>query len=649
MPKSKKQKLIRIDEVRNVLGARPAEIERWVATGDVPIAEMRSIHKYGKVLSVRMFDPETVAAAIPLIDEWRVRDLNLKRAERKQRADATADQRRISTKINAELRSLCGLRDYPAFFPLARGLKRKLIFFCGPTNSGKTHCSMTLVTEANAAEVLSPLRLLALEHYDTLIDAGCNASMVTGEEILGDVLATHYSRTVECADFSRVVDVALIDEIQMLDDPSRGWAWTAAAFGVPARTVVMTGSPEALPLVKKVAELTGEDLQIVRLERLSELKVMEYSLSLREIQKGDAVIVFSKNDIHQVRTILADIGKVTTAAVYGGLDPEVRRAEAARFASGEADVLVATDAIGMGLNLPINRVLFTSTLKFDGTKLRPLTIGEINQIAGRAGRFGKAELGYTGTVEMPRRTAVRHDIRRAIGVFQPSLRDKFLFRPNGDLVTQAGKLLNTRSLETTLDYLQANLARGNKRFELAELDNAVVLARGLDVHPNLSMSDKFTFSCAPCDIRDPAQQWALQRIADAYATHGIVHAPPLTKDGQLHALETASKVLSMYLWLARKFPKAFVDVEDVLTERIRLQVLICIAIAEKGQKKKMDAETRKELVFEHLNPGRHYHGFDGDDIDFDDDDFDYRIHKESAPPKSRHKRRNRKKNAQVAG
>jgi hypothetical protein len=231
-------------------------------------------------------------------------------------------------------------------------------------------------------------------------------------------------------------------------------------------------------------------------------------------------------------------------------------------------------------------------------------------------------------------------------VFQPSLRDKFLFRPDGDLVAQAAKLLNTRSLGTTLDYLRVNLARGNKKFELAELDNALALARGLDLHPALSMSDKFTFACAPCDIRDPAQQWAVQRFADAYASYGTVQPPPSTKQGELHALETTLKILSIWLWLARKFPKAFVEVDDVLTEKIRLQVLICIAIAEKGQKTKMDADTRREVVFEHLNPGRYFHGFDDEDFDddeIDDDDFVYR----PQVPLTKARRTKRKKNKKI--
>src|SRR5690606_10069705 len=300
-----------------------------------------------------------------------------------------------------ELRVSSGFSDYPSLFPLARKLKRKLIFLCGPTNSGKTHEALHAACAAKTAEVLSPLRLLALEHFDLLHEKGLSAGLVTGEEKRGDPGATHVARTIETGDFSRQVDVAVIDEIQMLADPQRGWAWTAAAVGIPATTVYMTGSPDAEPLVKKIAKITGDELEIRRLERKSPLKA-RYNCGIEDLRAGDAVIVFSRRDAHEVREKIRSMAHLSVATIYGALGPEVRNTETKRFTSGEASVLVATDAIGMGLNLGnIQRVLFTSTKKYDGKRERTLTPSEIRQIGGRAGRFGKALEGYVGTVKIP--------------------------------------------------------------------------------------------------------------------------------------------------------------------------------------------------------------------------------------------------------
>jgi ATP-dependent RNA helicase SUPV3L1/SUV3 len=153
-------------------------------------------------------------------------------------------------------------------------------------------------------------------------------------------------------DPEQVVDVAVIDEIQMLADKDRGWAWTAALMGVAARTVYLLGAPEALPLIERVALYLGEPLEIVRLERKQPLHMVEERLEFEDVRKGDALIAFSRRNVHLVRDIVQAKG-LTAAVIYGALAPEVRRREAERFTNGEADVVVATDAIGMGLNLPI--------------------------------------------------------------------------------------------------------------------------------------------------------------------------------------------------------------------------------------------------------------------------------------------------------
>jgi ATP-dependent RNA helicase SUPV3L1/SUV3 len=648
----KSKKLIRIDEVREVLSAKPSEVERWVNNGDIPICEHRGIRKYGRHLNVRMFDPAVVTGLVDKIAKWRVRDDAEMRRRRSKVAKSAAEKASATRLLNTELRSLTGISDYAASFPLARQLGRRLLFLCGPTNSGKTHKALQLVASVATAEILSPLRLLAMEHFDTLTSRGLSASMITGEEIIGDETASHISRTVECADFSRIVEVGLIDEVQLLDDRSRGWAWTAAAFGLPAKTLVMTGSPEALPLVQRIAEMTGEALEVINLTRLGKLEVMNSAMELTEVKKGDAIIVFSRNDLNKVRKILSDIGEVNSAAIYGALGPEVRRTEAARFASGEADVLVATDAVGMGLNLPIQRVLFTTTRKFDGEKLRDLTIGEINQIAGRAGRFGNGGRGQVGIVELPDRTADRRSLSRALDVFQPSLRTKFLFRPSIAVVARAGIALNTTSLVAVMTYLQANLARGSNSFELADTSDIIDLGLHLDGH-QLTLEDKFLFACSPCETRSDVQMRILCAFAREHSEGRQATLPKFPDFAHAEALEDFAKAASLYLWLARKFPETFAEVAQARALRTKAQDELSRITMSLGQvNETLDEEKRGMVVLNHLSPPRfrdrygefETYGYEFDDDDEDDHDFDvYRKPTQVTAPKNR-KRKSKKKN-----
>ncbi len=188
------------------------------------------------------------------------------------------------------------------------------------------------------------------------------------------------------------VDVAVIDEIQMLDDIDRGWAWVNAIIGVPAKTVIMTGSVNALEAVRRIATYLGEELEVVKHQRKTPLEVMTKHTSLAALESGTALIAFSRKDVLQLKQKLQKKYKVSV--IYGNLSPEVRRDEAKRFREQKSDILIATDAIAMGLNLPIKNILFTTDTKFDGISRRKINVNEIVQIAGRAGRYKIFDKGF---------------------------------------------------------------------------------------------------------------------------------------------------------------------------------------------------------------------------------------------------------------
>ena len=237
-----------------------------------------------------------------------------------------------------------------------------------------------------------PLRLLAWEVSEKLRESGVLCNLLTGQE--KDVLegGTHVSCTVEMVDLKRRYDVAVIDECQLLGDTSRGWAWTNALLGVQAAEIHLCGSPSMLPIIQDLCALTKDTVIVKNYTRLTPLTVSNRALrSFKNIEKGDCVVGFSRHTLYEIkREIEKDNPTLKCCVIYGGLPPDARRQQAQLFSNPESgyDVLVASDAIGMGLNLAIQRIIFSTAQKFDGRKRRHLNSVEIKQIAGRAGRFG---------------------------------------------------------------------------------------------------------------------------------------------------------------------------------------------------------------------------------------------------------------------
>ena len=279
-------------------------------------------------------------------------------------------------------------------YPKARTMNRHFVLHIGPTNSGKTHDAIEEMARSSSGVYLGPLRLLAFEQYEKLNDNGCACSLVTGEEIKEVPGAAHVASTIEMLNFNREYEVAVIDEAQMMADPDRGNRWTEAILGVAAHRVHVCMAPSARKLVIELIETCGDSYEINEHERFTPLKswtAKDYLDS--EVSKGDALIVFSRRAVHALAADLKQKG-YRVSIIYGALPYDVRHAQAQAFAEGSTDIVVATDAIGMGMNLPIRRIMFMEQAKFDGYQKRFLNSSEIKQIAGRAGRYGIHEAGW---------------------------------------------------------------------------------------------------------------------------------------------------------------------------------------------------------------------------------------------------------------
>ena len=285
-------------------------------------------------------------------------------------------------------------------YPLARAMQRRFVLHIGGTNTGKTYAGFQRLAQAKTGVYLAPLRLLALEAQEIMLDKGIDCSLTTGEEEDRREEDTHVAATAEKLDLQARYEVAVIDECQMISDPERGYAWTRAILGVLAPEVHLCAAPEAKDLLLRIIASCGEECQVVEHRRKTPLYCINRPLDYASVQPGDALITFSKVGVLSVAEDLRSRGK-EPAIIYGALPYSTRRKQMEGFLSGRMQYVVSTDAIGMGLNLPIRRIIFMETEKFDGFERRELRPYEIKQIAGRAGRYGMYDKGYVGAIQDP--------------------------------------------------------------------------------------------------------------------------------------------------------------------------------------------------------------------------------------------------------
>ncbi|HBA47453.1 MAG TPA: ATP-dependent helicase [Lachnospiraceae bacterium] len=283
-------------------------------------------------------------------------------------------------------------------FPKALEMQRKFILHIGPTNCGKTYQALERLKQAENGAYVGPLRLLALEVYEKMKDAGIPCTMLTGEECIYEENSRIISSTVEMLDTEQKYDVAVVDEAQMIADSDRGHSWTRAILGVQAQEVHVCMSPAAEKVITHLISLCGDTYEIHRYERKTQLLCEDVPFIFPEdVREGDALIVFTKKMVLDIAGRLERRG-IRVSVIYGSLPPEIRRRQIRIFAEGQTRIVVSTDAIGMGLNLPVRRIVFVQTDKFDGKHTRRLKTEEIHQIAGRAGRFGLYDPGYVTAV-----------------------------------------------------------------------------------------------------------------------------------------------------------------------------------------------------------------------------------------------------------
>lgn len=262
----------------------------------------------------------------------------------------------VKQENTVQLKKAADLRFPQEWYPVARQFQRTWYLHVGPTNSGKTYHALQRLMQSGSGCYAGPLRLLAHEVYERMNAQGIPCNLITGDDrkVVSDT-ATLTSSTVEMVDLSRSMEVCVLDEIQMIGDEDRGWAWTQALLGVKAQEIHLCGEERTVQLITNLAATMGDKLVVRHYNRLGPLEVMNNSLNgdLMQLERGDCVVTFSRKNIFAMQREIETLTGRKCAVIYGSLPPETRSIQAQLFndPNNDYEILVASDAVGMGLNL----------------------------------------------------------------------------------------------------------------------------------------------------------------------------------------------------------------------------------------------------------------------------------------------------------
>lgn len=367
-------------------------------------------------------------------------------------------------------------------------------------------------------------------------------------------------------------EVAVIDEIQLLKDPGRGWAWTRAFLGLIADEIHVCGEPGTVELLQKLCETTGETMEIRHYKRLTDLSVEDSALGcLDNVQPGDCIVCFSKNDIYSVSRQIESRGH-EVAVIYGGLPPGTKLAQAAKFndVNNSCKVMVATDAIGMGLNLSIRRIIFYSLIKptvnEKGEKeMDTISVSQALQIAGRAGRYGTQwENGFVTTYK----PEDLHTLKALLSSVPEPIIQAGL-HPTADQIELYAYHLPNSTLSNLIDIFITLCTVDDSLYFMCNIEDFKFLAEMIQ-HVPLPLRARYVFCCAPINRKMPfvcsmflkyARQYSKNEAVtfDWLCNHvGWPWSMPKTILDLVH-LEAVFDTLDLYLWLSYRFMDLFPD------------------------------------------------------------------------------------------
>ncbi|WP_456364058.1 helicase-related protein [Priestia aryabhattai] len=431
-------------------------------------------------------------------------------------------------------------------YPLARSSKRKFVIHTGPTNSGKTYDSLVKLKNSHSGMYLAPLRLLALEIYEKLNVDGTPCALTTGDEEIEVPFSRHISCTIEKADLEHFYELVVIDESQLAGDNFRGAAWTRAILGLYAQEIHICCSLNAVTVINKLIKDCGDSIEIVINERKTPLIMEDIEFKFpRDVRAGDALIVFSRKMVLKTASALSEYN-IKSSLIYGNLPPDTRRKQVSLFAEGINEVVVSTDAIGMGLNLPIKRVVLMETEKYDGDEQRILTDQEVKQIAGRAGRKGIYPVGYVNVINDKER------IIQQLYKFDEELTKVYIGPTKNTILkirigTLKEKLMYWKSFGSKVSYI-----------EKTDIEEQLYLLDSLNKNLETSLSEEELYRAIhiPFDYKNEKLLYKWQNYLREAASNIDEHTKPIINlNAELEDLELMYREVDLYYSFSKAYNK----------------------------------------------------------------------------------------------
>jgi ATP-dependent RNA helicase SUPV3L1/SUV3 len=503
----------------------------------------------------------------------------------KKKMEELAEMERLRQEEERMLEDIFGREYSPSY-----GRNIQYVLHIGETNTGKTHQALESMKVAASGLYLAPLRLLALEVYDKLNNEGTPCSLKTGEEEKVVQNAQHISCTVEMFHEKDFYEVIVIDEAQMITDKDRGFSWYKAITKANANEVHIIGSKNSKSMVLKL--LGDADIVVNEYSRDIPLEVESKMFKLNDVKKGDALICFSRKRVLENAARLQRAGH-SVSMIYGSMPPETRQKQVQRFIKGETMVIVSTDAIGMGLNLPIRRIVFLENDKFDGTKRRRLTSQEVKQIAGRAGRKGIYNIGkvaFMTDIKLMNELLEKEDIPV----------HEFAIAPTTTVFERFQRYY--RDLGNFFELWEIfKSPKGTKKATLSEERELYQLIRGTDIEARLPMVDLYSFLHMPFSQKEPEliQQWKQNMFA---IVEGVELPEPRIKKRTLEDLELTYKAIGLHLLFLYRLGHR---TEALYWERLRAEISDDVHESLKKEVKTLTKKCKncgKKLSLEHEFP-----------------------------------------------
>ncbi len=577
------------------LGVTPQTVRRRLQKLDILPWSQGGIHRSSLYLwgDVRVLFPEPIPELSVLEAEFE---------EKKQVAKEAKEAKEAKKRQALIEKQERDRQQLMAMFPsAARATWPQVILSVGATNSGKTHAAIEALAAAPSGVYLAPLRLLAWEIYERLNAQGVPCDLVTGDEVIRTPNARHQAATVEM--FRPTEEqIIVLDEAQMAADPQRGGAWTRVLTHAQAKVLYLCCAPEALSLLQRFVSVLGYPPPTVQHhQRLCPLQLHDALFPIEKPTESCIYIVFSRIDALVLKSYFEEQKNIPTSVLYGALPPDVRRAQAERFLRGDTRICVATDALGMGMNLPARYIAFTTLHKFDGKQRRLLTPAEVQQIAGRAGRFGWHEFGAVGACSPD----VQHDLQH---LFSATVQKPTTLRITPTL--QELEML-AGSLQDRLAYW-AELRAIPSSFQslLSPCDTRPLIELAamipLDMQRALGLERCLAFVQAPVN-RETLSYWGQcvhsSLYHDEFPLPDEISLPKKSSEPsrELLALEQAVGEREIFLWLAHRplFAHAVTsaDIDEMIRQKRalsqRMDALLCRA---KLQQKKICKSCGKALA-----------------------------------------------------